>query len=292
MKFARRRATTTHVVIALAALVVAGAAVAARIGFTAETQATATFAGGWIGPATGLAAPVPSGYDGVLSWTPGTHGPVTGEQVWALDNGTSSTCPSSGFTLAATTASASTNTYTVSNNSGVNGHWLCYQLVSTSSSSWTATSSFAAAQLGLVAKTVVITNSGNSGKITTGDKIAITFNQNVAASSVPTSINVCAGAAAGVIILGDTASSGCNNAGDPYTIGVINGISVSAKTKVAATAAVSGAVVTVTIGANGPNTSGTPTSFLASATVLSAATTDQAAACVAANCQPVPTGGF
>jgi hypothetical protein len=292
MKPALRRATTTHVVIALAALVIAGVAVGARIGFTAETQGSATFAGGWIGPATGLAAPTPSGYDAVLNWTPGTHGPVTGQQVWAVDNGTSSTCPSSGFTLAATTASASTSTYTVPNNSSVNGHWLCYQLVSTSASAWTATTNFSAAQLGLVAKTVVITNSGNNNKLTNCDKVTITFNQNVATGSVPTSINVCAGAAAGVIILGDTAGSGCSNGSDPYAIGVLTGISVSAKTKVAATAAVSGAVVTVTIGANGPNTSGSPTGFLAAGSVLSAALTDQAAACVAANCQPVPTGGF
>lgn len=290
MRPALRRATTTHVIIAVAALAVAGIAVAARVGFTAETQAGATFAGGWIGPATSLAAPTPSGYDAGLSWSPGTHGPVTGQQVWALDNGTSSTCPSTGYTLAATMALASTNSYTVANNSSVNGHWLCYQLLSTSASSWTASANFAAAQLGLVANTVVITNSGTSAKLTSGDKITITFNQNVLASSVPTSTAVCTGVVATQIYVGDTT---CTNTSDPITIGVLNGISVSGgKQKLTATASVSGAVVTVTIGQNGQNTSAAPTSFVPASTILSAATTDQATACVATNCQPVPTGGF
>jgi hypothetical protein len=237
-----------------------------------------------------LATPTPSGYDALLAWTPGTHGPVTGQQVWAIDNGTSSTCPSSGFTLAATMASASTNTYTVSNNSGVNGHWLCYQLMSTSASSWTATVNFSAAQLGLVAKTVVITNSGTANKLTSGDKITITFNQNVLASSVPASTAVCTGVVATQIYVGDTT---CSNTSDTITIGVINGISVSGgKQKLTSTASVSGAVVTITIGQNGQTTSAAPTSFVPASTILSAATTDQATACVAANCQPVPTGGF
>jgi hypothetical protein len=290
MRPALRRATTTQVVIALAALLVAGVAIAARVGFTAETQATATFAGGWVGPPTGLATPTPSGYDAALSWTPGTHGPVTGQQVWAVDNGTSSTCPSSGFTLAATVPSASTSAYTVSNNSSVNGHWLCYQLVSTSATSWTASANFSAVQLGLVAKTVVITNSGNANKVTNGDKITITFNQNVLASSVPTTTAVCTGVVATQIYVGDTS---CTNTSDPITIGVISGISVSGgKQKLNSTASVSGAVVTITVGQNGQNTSGAATSFVPASTILSAATTDQATACVAANCQPVPTGGF
>lgn len=288
MKPALRRATTTHVLIALAALVVAGVAVAARIGFTAETQAGATFAGGWIGPATSLAAPAPSGYDANLSWTPGTHGPVTGQQVWALDNGTSSTCPASGFTAAATMASASTSTYTVSNNSSVSGHWLCYQLLSTSASSWTATANFPAAQLGLVAKSVAITSGGSAGKPSNGDKIVITFNQNVDPLSVPTILSVCEGAAAGKIFIGD---STCISGSDPYTIGVISGLSGSSKV-ISATAAVVGAAVTVTITQSGSSVSGTLTGFLPASTILSAATTDLATACVAANCQPVPTGGF
>jgi hypothetical protein len=277
------------IVTVAAGLVVTGAAVAARVGFTGETQSGVTFAGGWIGQASGLSV-TPSGYDAVLNWTPGTHGPVTGQQLWSLDNGTSSTCPASGFTQLSPAPTVSQSTYTKSNTSSVSGHWLCFQAVSTSASSWTATSNFPATQLGLVAKSVAITNSGTANKLTTGDKITITFNQNVAPSSVPTTTAVCTGVVATQIYVGDTT---CSNTSDPITIGIISGFSVSGgKQKLTSTAAVSGATVTITVGQNGQTMTGSATSFVPATTILSAATTDQALACNAANCQPVPTGGF
>lgn len=278
------------VVAAVALFVAAGVAVAARIGFTGETSSTNTVAHGWIGPPTALQAPTPSGYDAVLSWTPGTHGPVTGQQLWGFDNGTTSNC--TGVTYATLNAmpSATTNSYTKANTSTVNGHWLCYQMVSTSASSWTSSADFTPVQLGLVATSVAIANSGTSGKITTGDTITITFNQPVLVSSVPTAPVVCTGTSATVIFIGDT--SNCTNTSDSYTIGVLSGITVSGgKQKLNSTASVSGSTVTVTIGQNGQNASGTGT-FTAAAGIQSLAATDRAAACTAANCKPTSSGGF
>jgi hypothetical protein len=277
-------------VAAVALLVTAGAAVAARIGFTGETNSTNTVANGWIGPPTALASPTPSGYDAQLAWTPGTHGPVTGQQLWGVDNGTTSNCTGVTYSLLNTMASAATATFTKANTSAVNGHWLCYQMVSTSASSWTSSANFAATQLGLVATSVSIANSGTSGKITTGDTITITFNQPVLASSVPTSLVVCTGTSATVIFVGDT--SNCTNTSDGYSVGVINGITVSGgKQKLNSSAVVSGSTVTVTIGQNGQNASGTGT-FTPATGVQSQASTDRANACTASNCQPTTSGSF
>lgn len=293
---ALRRAAAAHAVVIGVVLVAAvGVAVGAVfVGFTGETQNAATFAGGWIGPPTSLATPTPSGYDAQLAWTPGTHGPVTGQQLWGFDNGGTASCTGVTYSLLNTMSSASTSAYTKANTSSVNGHWLCYQMVSTSASSWTASASFAPVQLGLVAKTVAIANgAGNSNKITNGDTITITFNQNVLASSIPSSPVVCTGTTATRIIIGDTAGNNCSASTDPYTIGVIDGITVSGpRQKLNATAAVSGAVVTITIGQNGQNAAGTGV-LTPAATILSAATTDQAQACTTAStCTPTASGGF
>jgi hypothetical protein len=106
-----------YVVIACAVLFAAGAVAVGSTfaSFSAETDnSTSTFPGGWIGPATS-AADAPSGYDASLTWTPGTHGPVTGQSLYWLDNGATSTCPASGYSLLATMANASTASYTASN---------------------------------------------------------------------------------------------------------------------------------------------------------------------------------
>lgn len=80
--------------------------------FSAEADnRTGTLAGGWIGAPSGLTI-APSGYDAQLAWTPGTHGPVTGQQLTGLDNGSSATCPASGYSTLGTMASASTASYT------------------------------------------------------------------------------------------------------------------------------------------------------------------------------------
>jgi len=59
----------------------------------------------------------------------------------------------------------------------VSGHFLCYELVSTSASNWTATSSPSGLQVGLVLTGLVVTNSGTANSLTSGDTVKITFNQ-------------------------------------------------------------------------------------------------------------------
>lgn len=82
--------------------------------FSSEADnGTATFPAGYIGPATGLSV-TPSGYDSQLAWTPGTHGPVTGQQLYYEDNGSSASCPANGYSTT-NMASASTSSYTQSN---------------------------------------------------------------------------------------------------------------------------------------------------------------------------------
>jgi hypothetical protein len=310
-----------YVVLACAVLFAAGAVAAGSTlaSFSAETDNnTSTFPGGWIGAASGLAASA-SGTDGSLTWTPGTHGPVTGQQLYALDNGSSSSCPANGYTLNHTMAAASTASYTATNattttlsdklgvntlsqamtnvqttlhvtattsfpstngytvqvdseqmtvtaNAGttiwtvtrgvngttavahsnaaavrqvsltvasasafpgagsygiqvdgeqmtvtsgqgttswlvtraagsttanahasgavvaqttdpVSGHYYCYEMTSTSATSWTTTTSPVALQMGLVMTGVVVTNSGTANALTTSDTVKITFNQ-------------------------------------------------------------------------------------------------------------------
>jgi hypothetical protein len=193
----RRRLWRSPYVFAAAALLFAAGLVAGGstfASFTAETEnTTATFAGGWVGAASGLTV-TPSGYNGVLAWSPATHG-LDGQQLYGVDNGTSANCPASGTSLA-TMASATTSTYTDSSTtvdnprSGVNGHYVCYWLTSTrSGSSWTSTASFPATVLGLVP--TAVSYSGNP--IATGSTITITYNQPVSLTSASAYVCVVSG---------------------------------------------------------------------------------------------------
>lgn len=212
-------------VLLLAAGLAGGGATLAS--FTAETQNdTSTFAGGWIGSASGLAATVSttSGYNGELAWTPGTQG-LDGQSLYGVDNGTTTTsCPTSGYSLLATTSAAAaslSDSSTVVDNprSGVDGHYVCYEIVSTrSGSSWTATSPAAGAVLGLVP--TGIASSGSP--LGTGSTITITFNQNVALPTNPLNgVYVCLQPAQSQIVLG---VGSCTPA-----IGTIGGAAVTNK---------------------------------------------------------------
>lgn len=173
--------------------------------FTSETDnGTSAFAGGWLAPATALSV-TPSGYNGVLAWSPGKHG-LDGQQVFGVDNGTSASCPASGYSNLATTASATTATYTESTTtldnprSNVNGHYVCYQLVSTrSGSSWTATASFPATVLGLVP--TAVSYAGNP--LTSGSTFTLSYNQPIAYTGG--TIEVCIGGTP-VVVFGSNAS--------------------------------------------------------------------------------------
>ena len=86
-----------------------------------------------------------------LAWTPGTHGPVTGQQLFGVDNTTSSNCTGAAYGLLATMASATTAAYTDASRGSLatDGHWFCYELVSTSGTVWTAATPLAAMMAGL-----------------------------------------------------------------------------------------------------------------------------------------------
>lgn len=258
--------------------------------FSAEVvNQTSTAAGGWIGPATNLGAS-PSGYDAQLGWTPGTHGPVTGEQLYGLDNGASASCPATGYSLLATMPSADTTSYTqqyvssttslsgnitagqttipvasasgfpasgnytiqigneqmlvtggqgttswtvqrgtngttaASHTSGAmvfqlpdpyGGHYYCFELFSTSASSWTAAAKFPALQLGLVATNVSITNGLNPGVIDSGDTVAVTYNQPTTLTAGTSAVCLFSDTSGNATVyVGDTT---CANAStDPY----------------------------------------------------------------------------
>lgn len=304
--------------VALFVVAVAGAVGGTYAVFVAEAgNQTSTFAGGWIGRPTGLGTPTPSGYDVQFAWTPATHG-LTGQQLWAYDNGaqTPHTCSGATYTQLSTMASATTSSYTQSNTSTLRAHWLCYEMVSTSASTWTAAAQFSGLQIGLVANSITVTAGGTlSGKISTGDVITIVFNQ--APTGIATgSRSVCVnpGANSNVVILGDT--SGCVSSSDANDVGVISGYTITGGGGMGATAAMncnasnfslSGSTLTITIGdtlgamgslgpcdsANAATETGTGT-YTPANTILSAATTDQAQICTGAanGCRPTVSGSF
>lgn len=267
--------------------------------FTAQTQnATGTFAAGWIGPATNLSL-TPSGYDASLLWTPGSHGSVTGQELWGYDNGSASSCPSSGYTDLGALASATTSTYTKTNTSSVNGHYYCYEIQSTSSTDWTGTGSFPATQLGLVATGVSLANGlGTSGQIDANDVVTLTFNQDTTYPTTSQTITVCA-FTSGVVLIGDT---GCAAPTDTPTIGKLtlgsgtigaNGSWATTKAKASATAPWT---ITVTLAgaATSAITGQGSWTFTPSTSIVSQnGGADQAAACTSPtyNCTPTSSGG-
>lgn len=269
--------------------------------FNGETQnAGSTFAGGWVDAPAGPTATA-SGYDTALTWTPGTHGPVTGQQLVGVDNSTSSNCTGAAYALLATMASASTATYTDANRANLSndGNWFCYAMVSTSATVWTAQTAFPALQIGLAATAVTTANNAHANRIDNSDTITITFNQRTNVGTA--NIRMCVWAS-GSIVLGDTTGS-CGSAADPYSLGrltlsgaTISGNGSSGGTHVAVSATAPWTVTVTVAGFGGTSLiSGTPTwTFTPSATVKSNAVTDQATACTAARttCQPTTTTSF
>jgi len=255
------------------------------------TNAGSAFAAGWVGPATSIGTPAPSGYGASLTWTPGTDGPVTGQELDSVDGGTGASASCGTYGLAATMSSATTSSYTASGTSAANGHWWCYRLVSTSATAWTASATFAPVRVGLIPTAVAFANgaTATSGTIDAGDTITIAFNQNVTTVS---GSNVCvfSGASgAGAILIGDTTCSSA--ATDAYTIGRLTGLTIggSGSQSLTATISAAGTQVSVAVTQTGPTVSGTST-FTASTGITSS--TGSAAACTAANCLVTATGGF
>jgi hypothetical protein len=302
---ALRRAVGAGVVLAAAALLLGNNVIGTTFAlFNGETtNANSAFAGGWVGaPSTATATAV--GYDVSLAWTPGTHGPVTGQQLFGVDNGTNSNCTGAAYALLATLATASTATYTDSSRGNLanDGNWFCYQLVSTSATSWTSPLALSAMQLGLVTTAVQITNVGTANRIQKNDTIKLTFNQRTNLGTG--NIKVCV-YATGVILLGDTSPGGGCAASPPatYTVGklTVAGATIpSALNFASSTVALSASAPwTMTITLAGSNSTvdmtGTPTWTLnGSSSILSFATLHQATMCSAATttCRPTTTTNF
>jgi hypothetical protein len=302
---ALRRAASSIATLAIAALLLGNGMVGSTSAlFNGETKnAGSGFAGGWVGaPSAATASAL--GYDMSLAWTVGTHGPVTGQQLYGVDNGTLSTgsnCTGAAYGLLATLASAGTAAYTDASRAtlGTDGDWYCYELVSTSATVWTTPLALAAAQLGLVTNAVAITNAGTAGTIATNDSIKLTFNQrtNVGTGNV----KVCVYSAAKTILIGDTGAT-CVAATDGYTVAKLTtaatiSANLSFTASTVARTTVTPWTMTITLAGTGTTatTGASPTwTLTGSASILSNATTHQATMCSAATatCQPTTTTNF
>lgn len=300
---ALRRAAVPAVVLSIAALALSFRPIGTTLGvFNAETQnASSTFAGGWIDAASGTSA-VDSGYDVVLAWTPGTHGPVTGQKLFGVDNGTTASCTGAAYSLLATLASPSTAAYTDTGRASgaANGNWFCYQLVSSSATVWTAQTALAPVVIGFVASGLATTNGQTAGKIDKNDTIKLTFNQRTSLGT--TAIKVCV-YSSGAIVLGDTSAGGGCPA-SPASTFAIGKITVAGAT-IGANAAFPNSTVTVSTSAPWTYTvklaggaiatvTGSPTWTLTPAATIATLVSPTATVCTAAKatCQPTATSSF
>ncbi len=301
---ALRRAIGAGVVLTAGALLLGNNIVGTTFAlFNGETSnANSAFAGGWVG-APAAATATAAGYDMGLAWTPGTHGPVTGQQLFGVDNGTNSNCTGAAYVLISTLTNAATAAYTDASRGTLanDGNWFCYQLVSTSATSWTAPLALSAVQLGLVTTAVQITNVGTANRIEKNDTIKLTFNQRTNLGTG--NIKVCV-FSPGTIVLGDTNNgNNCGTAADGFTVGKLTlaGATIPGALNFnASTVALSAtAPWTMTITLAGTNSTtamtGTPTWTLnGSSSILSFATTHQATMCSTATttCRPTTTTNF
>ncbi|HEX7083626.1 MAG TPA: hypothetical protein VF186_05895 [Gaiellaceae bacterium] len=287
----RRAAIVSLFLIVASALALGGGRIGSTFAvFNGETtNAGSVFAAGWIGAPSAPATTV-SGANVTLTWTPGAHGPITGQQLLGADNGNSSSCSSPTYgTIGSTLSATATSTTDTGRGSSANGHWFCYAMRSVTASSWTAQTAAAPVRIGFFMTGIAIGASG--GTVDNNDTVAITFNQQ---PSTPTVSRVCVFASAKTLILGDTSST-CSSTGDSYTVGkLVTTGSVTNDNNYGATISRSGNTLTVTIsGNNTPATSvGSGTWTFTPAALTSAA--GSAALCTSSgsNCLPTPTGNF
>lgn len=149
--------------------------------FRAETEnAGSSFGATWLAAPT-PAAPSVSGNNATVTWTVSNHGPGTtagqGQEVlgsFTASNGTSTTCPTTGYTQIAV-PSATATTYTDSGRgSGVGGEYYCYEIGATFATNWVTASTAQRAQFPFYATGVTLSN--GDAKIAAGDTIAVSFN--------------------------------------------------------------------------------------------------------------------
>ena len=188
-----------------------------------------------------------TGHDVGLSWGAGTNG--SGYSILGVANGSSSNCSS--VTFAALGRSAGTS-YTDAARFAPQGTYFCYQ-VQTSYASWTSVNGnpTVAARLGFFAASIAATNGGTAGRLDTGDKIVLTFDQAVTTSTGPSGTNtVCARNGNDTITLGVVTTTGTCAANETNNLGRVTGGTLSANGRWNATWVWSGGntALTITLG--------------------------------------------
>jgi hypothetical protein len=263
------------------------------------TNAGSVYGGGWIPAPAGANATTVGGASNstvTLSWTTAgvsagepNPNPVTGQQLQIADGGSGGSASCGTYGNEGSTLGATATSTTDSDGSGTVPvpDWWCYQVISTSASSWTSTPMTLPPARLLVPTSVQLSNGGSSGKIDSGDQIIITFNQNLASMS---SVTVCfPGKSPNILFIGDSA---CHDNSDTYTIGEITGLSIGGGGQHwnSSSVVVSGTQMTVTIGSGGQTTAVTGTgTFTAGSGVQSPGGTY---ACTAASCTATTSGSF
>ncbi|MGH2936432.1 MAG: hypothetical protein ACRDL2_18230 [Gaiellaceae bacterium] len=216
--------------------------------FTAETgNPNAAAQGGWIpapsNPASSLDG---SPYSQVhLAWVsghsttmPSGSNPVTGQTIKYADGGSggSASCGSySSFTTVGPTAMTADLT-----GSDI-ADWWCFEVYSTSASSWTSPVATFTPQRLLLATSVVFTNGGKkNGQSDNGDTIVITANQPLPGAPGNIPVQVCGSGRIEIV------SSACGTTG---SLGEITGLSVTGGNVSYPTSAtsVSGSTLTITL---------------------------------------------
>jgi hypothetical protein len=289
----RKRLALTLAVVTALALVFAGVARAAFTDPAAASQSLSTLSVGAASALTGAA----SGHSVVLNWTAGAG--ATGYSVNGVANGTSSTCPATGYT----NISNPTATTLTDSRSTPQGIYECYQVVSTHGS-WSSQSGnpTVGVQLGVVVRSVTVANNGTASRVDQGDVITVTFNQPITTSTGPASTNTICTNTGGQVVLGST-GTGTSCSTSQANLGVLSGFTVSQASRFNATWTWSAgnSVLTVTVGslsAGNANTQVTGTGTLTPNTVATSllSATGSFHTCSSntggGNCLPVATGGF
>ncbi|MGH2933328.1 MAG: hypothetical protein ACRDL2_02265 [Gaiellaceae bacterium] len=282
--------------VGLAVLFVSGDAIAAGFVpsvaaiFTAETaHSNAVAPGGWIPGPSGTSDTVVGAENDQrrLSWTSGASAgspspnPVTGQTIFAADGGSAAGASCGTYN---TLARVSATTATYADSSLPVADWWCYEVMSTSSGSWTSgVATFTPVRL-LVPVSVVIANGGTgTNRVNSGDTVKITFNQDIRTPAADRLCKIGSGRN-DVILLGDTRGSGT------CSIGELTGGSISATTRLTETASVSGNVLTVRVSQNGTATATGTWTFTAASSVASS--DGSTSACTASACRVTATGHF
>jgi hypothetical protein len=149
--------------------------------FWGETEnAGSSYGASWLGAPT-LAAPSVSGNNATLSWTVSNHGPGSangqGQEVlgsFTASNGTSTTCPTTGYTQIAVPSGTATSYTDSGRGAGFGGEYYCYEVASTYATNWVTASAAQRVQFPFYATSLSLSNGNNT--LASGDKVTISFN--------------------------------------------------------------------------------------------------------------------